>query len=307
MQNYFKSLSDNTRIRIINILKNYELSVNELVSILDMGQSRISRHLRILSDAGLLSFRREGLWIFYKLVNAGRAYSFLQAIIPFIDDNSIYQMDANNAERVFEERNIKTKFFFNSIANKWNELNREILGDLELVHKICDYIPKSCKVATDLGCGTGLLLKHMMQFSDLVIGVDGSSKMLEVSREVLNADTKTNENSVSLRIGDLEHLPLRDAETEFACMSLVLHHLFNPQTVFKEVNRILKPNGFLLIVDFMQHDQEIMRTKYDDRWLGFDTALIKTQLKTSGFNVNSLHIQPVEKGLSLFFMLLKKV
>lgn len=306
LQNYFKSLSDETRLRIINILKCYELSVNELVNILDMGQSRISRHLKILSDAGLLSFRRDGLWVFYKLVNKGRANSFLHAVIPFIDDNSAYKIDINNAEKVFEERNEKTKFFFNSIAKSWNELNREVLGDFNLTMKICDYIPLSCRVAADLGCGTGILLKQMLQFSDLVIGVDGSSKMLELSRELLIADNPSNQSSISLRIGDLEHLPLRDGEADFACMSLVLHHLFKPQTVFGEVHRILKQKGLLLIVDFKQHDHEIMRIKYNDRWLGFDIEIIKSQLELFGFKMHNLDMQPVEKELSLFFMLLEK-
>jgi len=307
LQNYFKALSDVTRLRIISILKCYELSVNELVYILNMGQSRISRHLKILTDAGLLDFRREGLWVFYKLINTGKASSFLQAVLPFMEVNDVFKADIANAEKIIEERSKKTKYFFNSIAKNWDELNREILGNFNLADKICACIPQSCAIAADLGCGTGVLLKHMLNFSKMVIGVDSSSKMLELSRVLLNEDVEHKQDYISLRIGDLEHLPLRDGEAEFACISLVLHHLFKPQTVFVEANRILKNNGLLLIVDFQQHDLEIMRIKYGDRWLGFDIDTIKKQLGISGFKVRSQDIQPVEKGLSLFFILLEKI
>lgn len=307
MQNYFKALSDVTRLRIINILKCYELSVNELVNILDMGQSRISRHLKILTDAGLLNFRRDGLWIFYKLVNSGTANSFLLAVIPFIKVDDVLKLDMDNAEKVLTERNKKTKFFFNSIAKNWDDLSREILGNFDIANKVSACIPQPCTVAVDLGCGTGVLLKHMLKFSKTVIGVDGSSKMLELSKDLLGISVQNNQDAISLRIGDLEHLPLRDGEAEFACISLVLHHLYNTQAVLGEVSRVLIPSGLFLIVDFQQHDLEIMRTKYGDTWLGFHLDTLKKQLEASGFKICSEDIQPVEKGLSLFFILVEKI
>ena len=129
---YFKALSDETRLRLVHILLHYELSVNELVRILGMGQSRVSRHLKILTEAGLLTSRRDGLWVFYAATRCGEASDFLQAMGPFLHTDTAMREDLAMAAQILEERALKTRQFFNAIAEDWDELNREVLEDFDL-------------------------------------------------------------------------------------------------------------------------------------------------------------------------------
>ncbi len=309
---YFKALSDETRLRLMHVLHRHELSVNELVTILEMGQSRVSRHLKILTSAGLLTSRRDGLWVFYSASPEGEGRSFLDAIAPFITVDMVLQADLDMAQKMIEERALKTRQFFNAIAEDWDELNREVLGGFDLAAAVAQSMPQSgstsgstsasshpCAVAVDLGCGTGSVLERMLEHSREVIGVDGSPRMLELARRrfVEGADR------VSLRIGELDHLPLRDGEADFACINMVLHHLSDPQAALTEIRRVLRKGGLLLVADFDQHGNERMRTDYGDRWLGFDLDHLTHMLTNAGFTLQSARKQSVEKSLALHLVL----
>ena len=159
---YFKALSDETRLRLVHILLHYELSVNELVRILGMGQSRVSRHLKILTEAGLLTSRRDGLWVFYAATRCGEASDFLQAMGPFLHTDTAMREDLAMAAQILEERALKTRQFFNAIAEDWDELNREVLEDFDLPAAVLAAVPEGCRVAVDLGCGTGAVLERLL-------------------------------------------------------------------------------------------------------------------------------------------------
>ncbi len=298
-----KALADETRLRITAILWRYELSVNELVSLLNMGQSRISRHLKILTDAKILQTRRDGLWAFYKVSDQDFDKIFLDHIFKQIAQD--VQSDLDMALKIIEERAVKTRQFFNSIADDWDELNRKVLGSYSLADNINNYIPKNCHTAVDLGCGTGEVLGKLLEVSDFVIGVDGSARMLELARRRFSRD-KDLIAKLSLRIGELDHLPLRDFEAQFACINLVLHHLSDPQIAINEIARILEPQGYIFISDFVQHKTEAMRQTYGDRWLGFSTESLEQFLTTAGFTVVDHHIQQVDMDLKLHLLLAQK-
>lgn len=300
---YFKALSDETRLRLTCVLRKYELSVNELVSILEMGQSRVSRHLKILTEAGLLSSRRDGLWVFYSAVTEGKGADFLRAASPFLDDETM-RADIVMAAQIIEERALKTRQFFNTIAEHWDTLSREVLGGFDLAGAVCDAMPGDCAVAVDLGCGTGIVLERMCGRAREVIGVDGSPRMLELSRRRFAA---LEGEPVSLRIGDLSHLPLRDEEADFASINMVLHHISEPEGMLSEIRRALRPGGQLLVADFDQHDQERMRVEYGDLWLGFSEATMRRFLQSTGFEVISCIRRPVEQGLALNLTLARRV
>lgn len=298
---FFKALSDETRLRLIHILLHYELSVNELVRILDMGQSRVSRHLKILTEAGLLCSRRDGLWVFYAATPDGQAHDFLQAITPFMPADAAMRADMGMAAHILEERARKTRQFFNAIAEDWDELNHEVLGDFDLPGRVAAAVPQQCRTAVDLGCGTGAVLAHLLPRAESVIGVDGSARMLEICRRRLEGEGVP-EPRYSLRIGELDHLPLRDHEADFVCINLVLHHLSDPVEVLLEVRRILAPGGRLFVADFLRHDDETMRSRYGDRWLGFDEEQLTGGLRRAGFSLLSCTRQPVGRGLSLLLL-----
>lgn len=294
---FFKALSDETRLRLLLVLNRHELNVNELVRFLDMGQSRVSRHLKILSDAGLLTHRRDGLWVFYSAVDEGPGRKLIDAVQPFLAEISTAAGDLTLAAAIIEERASRTSQFFNSIAVDWDNMSREILGGFKAEEKVLELMPEKCGMAVDLGCGTGNMLEALLRRADNIIGVDGSASMLELARRRFAGEA----GRVSLRIGDLEHLPLRDAEADFVCINLVLHHLSTPQNVLFEANRVLKQGGVLVISDFEKHGDESLRTDYGDRWLGFEPETMTSFLEEAGFGLERSFARPVEKGLSIHF------
>jgi len=293
--NYSKALDDETRLRLVNVLMRHELAVNEIVAVLGLKQSRISRHLKILSDAGLAVARRDGQWVFYRAVDDGPAREFLDAVAPLMDGEEVLAADVRLADETVIRRAEDMARFFDQLAEDWERMRREALGDFPLADEVLARLPGRCDVAVDLGCGPGELLERMRSFCDRAIGVDYSQAMLDLARKRLGED-----EAVSLRLGDLEHLPLGDGEADCAVMSLVLHHLPKPAQGLAEVGRILAPGGVFVVVDFIRHDQEAMRSRYGDRWLGFDAGDIRRWLREAGFVDPEIASHTLESGLSLF-------
>lgn len=291
---YFKALSDITRLRLLNILIHYELSVNEIVSIMEMGQSRISRHLKILMEAGFLECRRDGAWAFYFISNQGQGRELINAIRYLLDKEPFFDEDLLRAEHIVQDRSLKTMQFFNQIAFKWDLLKRKILGDFDLNLAIIQEIPP-CRVAVDLGCGTGELMEKMQSIAKRVIGVDSSSKMLEQARNRLR---NSNEN-FDLRLGELEHLPLKNEEADCVVISMVLHHLSAPDLIIAELARVLKKNGTMIIADYDKHKDENMREVYGDRWLGFSKNEIEDILAPHGFDIKKFQSFGIQNNLTL--------
>lgn len=308
---YFKALADETRLRLLHVLFRHELSVNELVSILGMGQSRVSRHLKILAEAGLLQWRRDGLWVFYSGASEGQGQLFAQSVMPFVEGDPHMATDLELAARCIEERALKTRQFFNAIAEDWDALNREVLGGFDLAGAVCAAVPPDCGLAVDLGCGTGSVLERLLPLAEGVIGVDGSPRMLELARRRFAPElfpaSREEEGRVSLRIGELDHLPLRDGEAHFACINLVLHHLSSPVAALREIRRILRPGGLVLVADFDKHGVERMRDEYGDRWLGFTPEALESMAREAGLHMREVRRQPVEKGLGLLLALAEKI
>lgn len=301
---FFKALGDATRLRITHILHRNELSVNELVQILDMGQSRVSRHLKILTEAGVLQFRRDGLWVFYSVPAQGEIADFLQSVLPYLPDDEKTRRDLDLAAKKVEERSHKTRQFFNTIAQEWDNLNHDILGEFDLAQRVLRAVPAECGAAVDLGCGTGEVLQKLLNYAKTVIGVDGSARMLEVARARLS-DVK-DPFRLSLRIGELHHLPLADREVDFVSINLVLHHLHAPGSIFPEIRRIMADGATLFLSDFIHHDDESMRSRYGDHWLGLNPDEVRSILADNNFFVKNEQFQPVGKNLTLFLIEAKK-
>jgi ArsR family transcriptional regulator len=288
---YCKALSDETRARLVNVLLDYELNVGEIVQVMGMGQSRISRHLKILSDSGLVDVRRDGLWAFYRASEGGPGRDFLDGVAPLMEGENALKRDRNVAVKVIRERTAATRQFFDDIAPDWDRMTAEVLGSLDLGRELQARLPK-CACSADLGCGPGDMLAILAKTSDSVIGVDNSPRMLELAEERFSGDA-----SMSLRIGELTHLPLRDWEADCAVMSLVLHHLPRPIDAIREAGRVLKIGGRLLIAEFERHGNELMRTEYGDRRLGIPSQKMLDWLEEARFTAVGVTKFPVNMGL----------
>lgn len=290
-----KACADETRIRLLNILINHELSVNEIVDMMGMGQSRISRHLKILLDAGLLKCRRDGVWAFYSGAGSGNGRLFIEAMLPLLSKDDALKKDLAIASAIIEERTKTTRQFFNRIAGQWDRLKSEILGDFNLSGKIAEMSP-SCRKAADLGCGTGDLLSSLRSKAEKVIGVDSSSEMLKEARTKL---ASSGHRTSDLRLGELEHLPLCDREVDLAVSSMALHHIQNPGQVILEAGRILESGGTFIIAEYDKHSDESMRQKYGDLWLGFHPDEIKSWLVEAGFRLLAMETVELRNSIRL--------
>lgn len=288
-----KALADETRLRLTAVLLAFELNVGELVGVFGMGQPRISRHLKVLADAGLVECRREGLWAFYRAAGQGEGRRFLDRVAPLFADMPQHAQDAERALSSVRERAQATRRFFDAVAGQWRDLSREVLGDFDLAEELAGRLHPGM-IAADLGCGPGELVARLAETARQVIGVDGSPRMLELAAARL-ADRP----NVSLRLGELEHLPLREGEAQAVTLSLVLHHVNDPQAALAEARRVLAPGGVLLVAEFDRHGNEDMRVKYGDARLGVDQKTLYDWLQTAGFAPRRMDAYPVNQGLKV--------
>ncbi len=297
---FSKALSDESRIRLLAMLRDNELNVGEVVQVLGMSQPRVSRHLKILHESGLLESRREGLWNFYRLAQSGTGKRFSDSISWLIENEAEVLADKRRVVDVLAERNMETRRFFDEIAEDWDHLQRNVFGDFDLNEKLLGLMA-DCSVGVDLGCGNGAFLSHMLKKCKSVIGVDSSRKMLELAARRIGENP-----DVSLRIGELTHLPLRDLETDFAVISMVLHHLPNPDRAVLEAARVLTVGGRLVVADFEMHSNEKMRTEYGDRRLGFTEDELHGWMDDAGLGTITTHRFPVQEGLTVLVYVAEK-
>lgn len=286
-----KAFADATRLRILAILMESELAVGEMVRALELSQPRVSRHLKILADAGLVTPRRDGQRIYYALPESGGQRDALNAFAPFISNDDVARQDVAAARRVIEERARMAEQFFENHADGWDAKLDAALGGLDLATEIVARMPQ-VQTAADLGCGTGRLLPVLKEHANLVIGIDNSSRMLEKARTSFTGDA----SGVSFRIGDLAHLPVADGEIDFAVMSLALHHLPSPDKGIAEAYRALSSDSRFLLVEYEQHDDEAMRKEAGDHWLGFSPERVAKWLAAAGFTVTNTHRFPLPDG-----------
>ncbi|MCW7505867.1 ArsR/SmtB family transcription factor [Leptospira paudalimensis] len=282
-----KAISDETRIRILHILSFGAFSVNEVVEILGMGQSRISRHLKILTEAGLVGSRREGSLVYSFLPDEeGFGFKFplelTKLLLSYKEELPSREKDQKMVHQILEAREKKSKSFFDGVAESWEKLQEETLHPKLYRSWILQELPL-CENIVDLGCGPGGLIPFLLNKAKHVTGVDNSSRMIE------NASIHFAKNpSVSLIQTPMEHLPLSSNSCDAVVASMVMHHISHPPTVLEEIVRVLKPGGVLCIVDLEKHNAEYMRDNFADLWLGFEPELFESWLSNAGFKVESI-------------------
>lgn len=297
----FKALSDPTRLRLLHILNEVELNVNEIVSIVDMIQSGVSRHLKILLESGLLAARKEGSFMYYCADTQPENRSLIQLACARIQADPICCLDLEKARQIIMIRKNRTKRFFSTVAPQWEGLKKEILGNFNLNAVLKERTDGRQSIA-DLGCGTGELLGQLVEGRDkILIGVDASPEMLEQARIKL-----PDKRSIELRLGEVEYLPMKDQEVDTAVMSMVLYHILQPEKAIHEVFRVLKPGGLFVLADFEHHDQESVKEIIGGTWLGFEKHQVETWLTQSGFHLKSLDRFPVARGLRIHLFAAKK-
>lgn len=294
----YKALADETRLRLMRLVSRGALNVNEIIDILHMGQSRVSRHLKILAEAGLVRGRREGTWIYYEGNGDGEA--------PLVGETlghlrrhehavAHYDEDLLSLGEVVERRREKTRTFFDSVRNPQEDLDHQDL-DAELYRQLAlSLLPAHCAAVLDMGTGPGPLLTGLLGRADRVIAVDASATMLDLARQTAGDEA----GRCDFRLGDLEHLPVADGEVDAAVVCMVLHHLSNPPDALSEAGRVLRSGGRIAVVDLYQHRDESLRERLADLWLGFEPETVKAWLEELDFRVTATDVVGEPHSLQL--------
>lgn len=290
----FKALADETRFRLFMLLLHHEFNVNEMVQALNMGQSRISRHLKILTESGVLTSRRNGSFVYYHAVINEDNKALIEYLQQGLDNTPSLQEDLQRAEAIYAERKERTAQFFQDVAQEWDELKNEILGPVDLNALIAQEVAPG-QVAVDLGCGTGELALTLERKAKKVIGIDSSPGMLDQARK----RCVHNGHNVELRLGELEHLPLGDGKADIAVASMVLHTLSVPAAGIREAGRVLKGGGRLVLVDFDKHDRPDVRERFGGPWMGLATDEVHQWLEDAGFVLQRTEQIAVKNGLCI--------
>jgi len=293
------ALADPTRSRLLLALERNELTVNELQSVLQLPQSTISRHLKVLSAEGWVEARAEGTSRHYRIA-ANSLDSGTRRLWHVVRDELMHtsaaEQDSRRAQAVLAARRTKSQQFFSTTAGQWDRVRLELFGrpaDIALL----GLLDERWKVA-DLGCGTGGITQSLAPFVERVIAVDESSAMLSAAKKRLHGL-----ENVDIRNGRLEALPLADEEVDVALLFLVLHYAPDPARVVAEAARVLKPGGRLLVLDMMPHDRHDLKQSMGHLWQGFASETLAGWARAAGFEglrYNVLPPDPEAKGPLLF-------
>jgi ArsR family transcriptional regulator len=293
-------LAESARCRLLLLLEDPELTVSDLCSVLQLPQSTVSRHLKTLLDRGWVQARPEGTRRLYhtaldSLDTAARRLWDLAR--EELEGTAARKTDVERLQSVLARRRSRSLDYFEQKSERWDAIRDEMFGSHFTLSALLGLVPGEWVVA-DLGCGTGTVAEALAPFVRGVIGVDASTSMLELARTRLERF-----DNVELRRGELESLPIDDAQVDIATMILVLHHIGEPEAAIREAARSLRPDGRILIVDMLPHDRIEYQMERGHVWLGFSEEDINALLKSAGFGPGRFQMlppAPEAKGPNLF-------
>jgi ubiquinone/menaquinone biosynthesis C-methylase UbiE/DNA-binding transcriptional ArsR family regulator len=284
----FKTLHEPVRIRILALLEREELAVQDLTEVLDLAQSTVSRHLAILKEAGLVLDRRDGTFVYYRFAaQTDAAWRDAWALTRrALDQDPTARRDADALLSALQARATRTRNWFDNIAPEWDSLRRVFHDDTQRARAITRLVPPDLTVA-DIGTGTGILARELAETGVKVIAVDHSERMLEAARENLRTAAV---RGVEFRLGEIARLPLNDGEVDAAFAHMVLHYVASPAEAIREMARVVRPGGQVIVVDFVSHDREWMRRQLGVLWQGFDPDGIRRWFRDAGLKQTRLEI-----------------
>ena len=265
----FQALADPTRLRIVALLRIMELSVGELAQVLGQSQPRVSRHLKILGDAGVLDRRKEGSWVFVALAGPERTQPLFAHHAGCADaaTPALFESVAASTLRNRAERSEAASRYFASHAEVWDQIRSLHVAESDVERAIERSLGrKSLGRLVDVGTGTGRMIELFAGRASHAIGIDRSSEMLRLARVKLEAAGIPS----SLRQGDMYALPLADGSADSVIIHQVLHYAHSPATAIAEAARVLAPGGILLVIDFAAHEREELRSTDAHIRLGFE-------------------------------------
>lgn len=291
-----RAAGESTRLRLLALLSSGELNVKDLTRILGQSQPRISRHLKLLGDAGLIERFREGSWVYFRLSDETGVARVVRALLTSLDpQDPVLARDRLRADAVKRDRAALAQAYFRSHAAEWDEIRALHVAEDDVENAMIDGLGAGpFDLLVDIGTGTGRILELFSDRFKRGYGFDINHDMLAFARAKLE---KAGLKHCQVRHGDLFHLPFDMAEADAVVVHQVLHFLDDPLRALKETARILKPGGRLLVVDFAPHDLEYLRDEFAHQRLGFDGDQIERWMARSGLHLLSRQdLKPRGKG-----------
>jgi ubiquinone/menaquinone biosynthesis C-methylase UbiE len=278
-----RAAGEETRLRILALLAEGELSVSDLTDILGQSQPRISRHLKLLAEAGLVRRYREGAWAFFRLDDSGAGGAFAASLAGWLDrSDPALTADRERLAAVRASRAEAAQTYFANVARDWDRLRKLHVPDEAVEAAVAAAVGAGTNGAVlDLGTGTGRMLEKIAPKFGRAVGVDASHAMLAVARANLE---KAGLSRVELRQGDIHALPFARGAFDCVIIHQVLHFLDDPARALREASAMLSPGGRLIVVDFAPHEMEFLRTEHAHRRLGFARAQIAGWFSEAGLN-----------------------
>jgi ubiquinone/menaquinone biosynthesis C-methylase UbiE/DNA-binding MarR family transcriptional regulator len=296
------SLAEPIRLRMLRLLESEELSVGEIAKVVQLPQSTVSRHLKLLADRGWVARRAAGTAAMYRLVLDDLtldARGVWLAVRPQVDARQDAEEDRRRIAAVLAERRLDSQTFFGQVAGEWDAVRATLFGSDFTARSLLSLIPRGWVIA-DLGCGTGNVSELLAPHAERVVAIDQSRPMLDAARKRL-----AGQRNVRFMEGSLEHLPLPNRSIDAAVCALVLHHVQEPVAALREIARVLRPDrggGVVLTVDMARHERTEYRQMMGHKHLGFTPDALRFMMTEAGLHhpdVARLPIDPAAKGPAL--------
>ncbi len=281
-----KAAGEPTRLRIIAALSQYELTVTELVTLLGQSQPRVSRHLKLLLEAGLVSRFQEGSWVFQRLSESSTTAKIVE-LIDFSDP--MLKQDGLRLGRIKVENAKRATDYFAANAGDWDQIRTMVGSDTTIEAAMLKTIAeRHFSNMIDMGTGTGRIIEIFAPHTDKATGYDSSQEMLKLARANFE---QAELHHCQARLGDITALPAESGSADLITIHQVLHYLDSPFSVIQEAKRLLMPGGIILFVDFAKHQHEFLRTEHAHRRLGFADSEVAFWCETNQLEL--LHSQKI--------------
>jgi ArsR family transcriptional regulator len=287
-----RAAGETTRLRILALLANAELTVKDLTAILDQSQPRISRHLKLLTGSRLVDRHPEGAWVFYRLTDEPVMRAFADLMLGHIEAaDKVLAADRDRLAEVKREHAHAAQRYFAAHARDWDTIRALHVADATVEKAVIEALGErdTFDSLLDLGTGTGRMLELLAPLYARAIGIDTSNDMLAVARAHLDRAGITN---AQVRLGDIHDLPFPRNSFDVVTIHQVLHYLDEPERALREAARVMRPGGRLLVVDFAPHDLEFLRERHAHHRLGFSHQAVRQWLEGPGLAVESIRDLP---------------
>jgi ArsR family transcriptional regulator len=295
-----RAAGEHTRLRILALCARGELSVSELVKILGQSQPRVSRHLKVMVEAGLLERLPEGAQVFFRVSDNASVSGLAQALVGLIPESDAgLNRDFSRLQQVRDARAKQAQDYFQTVAGSWDSIRSLYVPQQQVEEKLLEIIgDQPVRELLDIGTGTGRILEILSPRVTRGVGIDLSNGMLAVARSNIEGKSMSN---IHVRKGDMYQLPLEDASVDLAVLHMVLHYSDDPLEVIREAARVLRPRGRLVVVDFAAHTEEKLRSDFQHHRIGFSDSEIRNCFKAAGLAASQKVAQLVGDPLTVKF------